>query len=292
MAAKATRKVLMLHGQVAVRAERDDLQQTGERHAAIFSGTLRTHSVCQLGALRKACAKDVEFVFVDAPYLLTPVDMANLNSNLNSSTRDDLGIEESAAVQDPALSPRGWWTVQGNRNVTMGLEESLSTLRDVLAKGRYDGVFGFSQGAAMAVLLAALLERPEVHAPFLIDGQPPHPPLQFCVSVASFRPQSPLCDSILLPSFSTPTLFILGKTDVVVVEERSKRVIDLSTHKRVEYHDGGHFVPSKAPWRKFLRSYIRDPTGDITSPGPSAVSENPSETSTPIQFEGTTAGAT
>jgi hypothetical protein len=31
----------------------------------------------------------------------------------------------------------------------------------------------------------------------------------------------------------------------------------------------GHFVPSKAVWRKFLREYMMDPFADIPSPGPS-----------------------
>jgi len=226
-----------------------------------------------MGALRKTCGKDIELVFVDAPYVLTPVDMAFLNSSSNSSSLDDLGAPEAVAEQDPALAPRGWWKAQADRNQTAGLEESLALLRDILAKDQYEGVFGFSQGAAMAALLAALLEKPEVHPPFLIDGKPPHPPLRFCVAVAGFRPRSPLCDSILLPSYPTPTLHVLGKTDVIVVEERSKTLLDVSSNKRVEYHDGGHFVPSKASWRNFFRSYIRDPLGDIPSPSTPAVSQ-------------------
>lgn len=62
---------------------------------------------------------------------------------------------------------------------------------------------------------------------------------QFCVAVAGFRPRSSLCDAIFLPSFSTPTLHVLGRTDVIVVEERSKTLLDVSDNKRVEYHDGG-----------------------------------------------------
>lgn len=49
----------------------------------------------------------------------------------------------------------------------------------------------------------------------------------------------PFSDSLLLPSYSTPTLHVIGRTDVVVEEERSNRLIVLSENKRVEYHDGG-----------------------------------------------------
>ena len=41
------------------------------------------------------------------------------------------------------------------------------------------------------------------------------------------------------PNFSTPILHILGRTDIIVVEERSKELLDISANKRVEWHDGG-----------------------------------------------------
>ncbi|KZT69633.1 FSH1-domain-containing protein [Daedalea quercina L-15889] len=255
----AVRRILMLHGYA----------QSG----TIFSK--------RMGAFRKTCGKEFDLVFVDAPHVLTPVDMAALTSQSPESSLDNLGAAEAATETDPALAPRGWWRVNAERTLTNGLEDSLATLRDVLAKDRYDGVLGFSQGAAMAAILAALLEKPGVHPPFLINGEPPHPPLEFCVAVAGFRPSSPLCDAILLPSFSTRTLHILGRTDVIVVEERSKTLLDISANKRIEWHDGGHFVPSKAPWRNFMRSYLRDPAGDVPAPGPAAPSQNASGASTP-----------
>ncbi|KAF9810436.1 hypothetical protein IEO21_06934 [Rhodonia placenta] len=261
-----TRKILMLHGYA--------------QSATIFSK--------RLGALRKACGKDVDLVFVDAPYVLTPVDMAFLNTLSNSSSLEDLGAPEAAAEQDPALAPRGWWKAQADRDQTAGLEESLAVLRDVLAKDHYDVRLSHAQGAAMAAILAALLEKPAVHPPFLIDGQPPHLPLQFCVSVAGFRPRSPLVDTILLPSYSTRTLHVLGRTDVIVVEERSKPLLELSSNKRVEWHDGGHFVPSKAPWRNFIRGFLRDPS--MSEPAPGAAAQTPSEPAHPTASEGNNAG--
>ncbi|KZT05383.1 FSH1-domain-containing protein [Laetiporus sulphureus 93-53] len=264
-----TRKVLMLHGYA--------------QSATIFSK--------RMGALRKTCGKDVELVFVDAPYVLTPVDMAYLSTLSNNSSLEDLGAPEAVKEQDPALAPRGWWKAEADRNLARGLDDSLAALRDILAKDHYEGVFGFSQGAAMAAILAALLERPQAHPPFLIDGKPPHPPLGFCIAVAGFRPRSPLADTIFSPSYSTPTLHVLGRTDVIVVEERSKTLIDISDNKRVVHHDGGHFVPSKAPWRNFLRSYMKDPLGDIPAPGPAAASQNASGISTPITPENGTENA-
>ncbi|KIJ15528.1 hypothetical protein PAXINDRAFT_169001 [Paxillus involutus ATCC 200175] len=232
-----TRKVLMLHGYA--------------QNASIFSK--------RLGALRKAMGKDIEMVFIDGPVVLQPVD-------LDGPTANALGASE-VTTADPTLTPRAWWKANPDRTVASGLEDSLKLLRDVLRQDHYDGVFGFSQGAAMAAFLAALLEKPHSYPVFLVDGQPPHPPFQFCVSVSGFKVNDPLANEVFGQSYATPTLHVIGKTDVVVVEERSKILLDVSAKARVEEHEGGHYVPSIAKWRNFLRDYLRDPLGDVPSPG-------------------------
>ncbi|KAF9463597.1 serine hydrolase-domain-containing protein [Collybia nuda] len=172
--------------------------------------------------------------------------------------------------------------MNAERTQVLGLEESLSLVQDTLKGRRFDGVFGFSQGAAFAAVIAALLERPQLYPSFLVDGQPLHPPLKFCVAVSGFKVRDPLCDSIFAQPFSTPTLHVIGKTDIIVTEERSRLLVEASSDGRVEEHDGGHFVPSKGHWRKFLRDYMRDNLADIPSPGLLASSAPASGAATPI----------
>jgi hypothetical protein len=157
-----------------------------------------------------------------------------------------------------------------------------------------------SQGAALASLLCALvrlasynpdfgliffqLERPEILPSFLIDGSSPHPPFSFAVCVAGFRPRGTLSDVIFERPYETRTLHVLGRTDIIVVEERARPLLDITANKRVIWHEGGavicsdcpekerlripgHFVPSKGPWRTFFRSYLLDPAGEIAAPG-------------------------
>ncbi|KAI6115993.1 serine hydrolase FSH [Pisolithus sp. B1] len=237
----ATRKILMLHG----------FAQNGD----IFSK--------RLGALRKAMGEGIELVFIDGPIILHGVDLGGGPSDLSLNSLD--AAEAIAASSDPALTPRAWWRANPERTRAQGLEESLVALRDVLQRDRFDGVFGFSQGAAMAALLAALLEKPHVYEPFLVDGKAPHPRFQFCVAVSGFRVSDPISDRILEDSYETPTLHVIGKTDVIVVEERSKGLLKVSANARVEVHDGGHFVPSQAKWRAFWREYLLDPSKDVPS---------------------------
>ena len=102
-----------------------------------------------------------------------------------------------------------------------------------------------------------------------------------------------------MPSYSTPTLHVLGKTDAVVVEERSRQLIEVSENSRVEEHNGGdcisfsvlmlrsrliifalgHFVPSQSSWRKLFANYMSDPSHPspstiVVSPEPEANSES------------------
>ena len=62
---------------------------------------------------------------------------------------------------------------------------------------------------------------------------------EFCVAISGYKPGGDICEKIFTPSYFTPTLHVLGKTDVVVVEERSMTLIAASSSKRVEQHTGG-----------------------------------------------------
>ncbi|KAK7042307.1 FSH1 domain-containing protein [Favolaschia claudopus] len=221
----------------------------------------------RLGALRRECGKDVEFVFVDGPIILQPAD---LPMPLNALDAADTAETNEA---------RAWWNWDSSKTEARGLPETLQVMRDILKSRHFDGVLGFSQGATFAAILAALLERPEVYPPFLVDGQAPHPPFKFAVVVSGFKLADPIADTIYGTSFSTPTLHVIGRNDVVVSEERSRLLASISTNARIEEHDGGHFVPSKGNWRKFLAAYLKNPTGNVASPS------NTSGTATPVDTQ-------
>lgn len=269
-------KILVLHGYT--------------QSAAIFSK--------RMGAIRKTLAKDAELVFVDAPMILHPVDLANSFGNSNSL--EELGAAE-ASETDPALQPRAWWKQKPDKTGWIGIEESLEILKQMLQKDSYEAVWGFSQGAAMAALLTALLEKPESYPPFLVDGKPPHPPFKYCIAVAGFRSFGPLGAIVFDPPYKTPTLHVLGRTDVIVPEERAKSLLDVSEGKRVVWHEGGHFVPSKGPWRAFFREFIKNPQGGVPAPGESGASAvstdsappstNASGTATPVPGSATPGGS-
>ncbi|KAF9529808.1 serine hydrolase FSH [Crepidotus variabilis] len=251
--ANPVKRVLALHGY--------------SQNAVVFSK--------RIGALRKE-SNELEFVFINAPHLLQAADLHGEQSQADAEPGSLADMQSN-----PETAMRGWWKANKERTKVTGLEESLLAIREVLKNQRFDGVFGFSQGAAFAAVISSLLERPELYKPFQVDGQPPHPPFEFCVAISGFRVLDPFCDPFFTPHYSTPTLHVIGKTDVVVINERSRHLVDVSANKRVEEHEGGHFVPSKSKWRKFLAAYMRDSSAPLASPTAISESATSSGTSTP-----------
>ncbi|KAG9038333.1 hypothetical protein FRB95_001745 [Tulasnella sp. JGI-2019a] len=203
----------------------------------------------RMSAIRKLCQGDCDFVFADGPIILPAV------TELGSSSRSTV---QSQSEQDPEATARAWWRSNAEKTHYSQLSESIEYLRDLMHKEQFDGVFGFSQGAGLAGLLCAMLERPHLYPTFLVNDQPPQPPFKFSIIVSGFKP----ADISLAPLFEdhriqTPTLHVLGKSDLIVVQERSQTMIDVCESPRVEKHEGGHFIPSTAQWRKFFRAYIK-----------------------------------
>ena len=54
----------------------------------------------------------------------------------------------------------------------------------------------------------------------------------------------PISNEIFRDSYETPTLHVIGKTDVIVVEERSRALLNVSTSARLEEHAGGSHLRS------------------------------------------------
>ncbi|PPQ92427.1 hypothetical protein CVT25_008648, partial [Psilocybe cyanescens] len=207
----------------ALRKERKDLE---------FGANQSLHFSSNESTLMISFHRQMSYlVFVNAPHILL------------AAASEQLAVADTQS--DPNTALRGWWKANKEKTKVEGLEESLNLIRDVLKEQRFDpwllisGKLECSQGAAFAAVISALLERPHLYPSFLEDGKPLHPPFQFCVAVSGFRVKDPFCDPVFSQRYTTPTLHVLGRTDVVVVEERSRTLIDVSANARVEEHDGG-----------------------------------------------------
>lgn len=139
------------------------------------------------------------------------------------------------------------------------------------AEGPFDGVIGFSQGGALAGLLASALETsrafPEVGfpSPFEEDnssGQRIHPPFRFAVVYSGFRVMDARYQGFYDQGGISETriLHFIGGVDSVVDERRSRALVDVCGNggKKVVVHPGGHFLPSQRPWLDAVVGFVRE----------------------------------
>ena len=66
-----------------------------------------------------------------------------------------------------------------------------------------------------------------------------YPTSDFCLAASGYRLQDPRFDTVYGSGYATPTLHLIGKADNFVSSELTQSLVDISTNKRVEYHDGG-----------------------------------------------------
>ena len=77
-------------------------------------------------------------VFAEAPHILKPVDFV-----WNQEKAEDAGVQAEPAPadnaeQDPALTPRAWWKPNPERTRAVGIQEGISSLREVLQQNQFD----------------------------------------------------------------------------------------------------------------------------------------------------------
>lgn len=204
-----------------------------------------------------------------APINIKPADLPGFDPTTSTS---DGRFDSSVTAE--STDAWGWWVRKGEREPYTydGMETGFARVAEVLkTEGPFDGVIGFSQGGALAGMVASLLETGRKEAferaqaeggmaypsSFLeedtgyVEGDTIHAPLRFAVSYSGFGASTnPLYQAFYEPKIATPMLHFLGQVDTVVEEARSLRLVDACVEgrgegdKRVVYHPGGHFLPS------------------------------------------------
>ncbi|KAM0755603.1 hypothetical protein T439DRAFT_320307 [Meredithblackwellia eburnea MCA 4105] len=143
----------------------------------------------RMGAIRKALGTgpdSPELIFVDPTFIV----------NLPTTSSADFDSTADSTSANPADQPRTWWFAEPREDGFSHFkrfDETLVYLRDIMEKqGPFDGVWGFSQGGAMAAILTLLVENPALHpvfaAPSSTSSTWPPPQFKFSVLAAGFLP--------------------------------------------------------------------------------------------------------
>jgi predicted esterase len=166
-------------------------------HGYHGSGATLRH---QMASLTATLRPNIEFVYVNAPSLAT--------------------------------GDFGWW-----HEGFAGWERTRDWAIELVCAGpRFDGIFGFSQGAALAGLLTAVQES---------GGAPPEFRLDFAIMVGGFTSDLPKHAGLFRHKLTTPSIHVIGRSDVIVPRRDSLRLADRFADPLVLEHPGGHIVPGQ-----------------------------------------------
>ncbi|KAL4805517.1 serine hydrolase FSH [Aspergillus unguis] len=220
---------------------------------------------------------EIAAIYPTGPTRLNPADIPGYTPSQEGSGSGS-GSDEIEAY--------GWYRRSNTAEppLYVGLEDGLDAIAKVLGEeGPFDGVIGFSQGAAMAAMVASLLEgqgRRDAFKKFApassssegVEGfQYPasfeklnHPALKFAMCYSGFRSPGDRYRAFYeSPAIQTPILHVLGSLDAVVEEGRSRALIeacagDPEGEGKVVWHPGGHFLPSQRPYLDAAVKFIRE----------------------------------
>ena len=185
----------------------------------------------KLGAFRKMVGKKCNLTLVNAPHVVTSLDR-----------------DSTVPTQDEAEEQRGWWFSQPHgyfksddiSDCDKGFDESLELIKKTIEEeGPFQGIMGFSQGAALTAMLCMMPE-------FKFD---------FAMVFAPFKSVCSKHDK-LYRNVDIPTLYVIGDGDQVVLPARQDILSEYFSNATIVRHEGGHFVPAtskqKPAYLKFL----------------------------------------
>ena len=159
----------------------------------------------------------------------------------------------------------GWFNI--NDQPFQGLEESIASVLDYMRRvGPVDGVIGFSQGGALAMMIASLCEgqtnpaRLEAIAkqPISMTFEPPQGPMKFAVSMSGFRGDMNHYEGFYNPIIATPSMCIVADLDIMVETLHSDLLINSCHEAKVVHHRGGHYVPTDSKCLDAAAAFIRE----------------------------------
>lgn len=187
----------------------------------------------------------------------------------------------TASELDNETDSYGWWRRKDGTTIYEGIEKGLARVAETIRlEGPFDGAIGFSQGGALAAMIASLLETDRRHAfdalcarksdkfPYPTsfigkNGEPLQEPLKFAIIYSGFAAPFETYEGFYNPKIKTPVLHFLGSLDTVVEEKRSRLLIDSceDTDENILVHPGGHFLPSQKIWLDGAVAFIRKSMG-------------------------------
>jgi fermentation-respiration switch protein FrsA (DUF1100 family) len=203
-----------------------------------------------MGSLVAELEPIAEMVFVDAPSLAAG----------DHGWWHAVDDERAAASDDPG--------VDGPRRHYAGWERTRDAIvARFAADGPFDGVFGFSQGAALAGLLVGLRaagDAPSAERPLRFD---------FAIMVGGFPSNDPELAKLYAraDAYALPSLHVFGRSDGVVPIEDSRALAARFASPTIVEHGGGHVIPGEVRARGAIRAFLEERARARVAPSPAPI---------------------
>jgi len=194
-----------------------------------------------LAELERRLAGVVELTCPDAPHVASQDSVAGLASFMGGFRAKPPNLEWWNASDD-RRTYRGW---QASRDAVRAEMERALLAEGRLAEGTRLGLLGFSQGAAMAAVLAALSERGAF------------PRLSFVVLVAGFLPRADDLEPLFEPAIRVPSLHVWGDADRFAKHSPGLLERFSPDTRQVLRWPGPHAVPSQGSEGDVLVEFVR-----------------------------------
>lgn len=114
-------------------------------------------------------------------------------------------------------------------------------------QGPFDGILGFSQGAAFVAMLCSLQEQ-KLEPAF---------GFRFAIIVAGFRSACTEHQKFYNSPIQVPSLHVFGLEDRVIPDKMSRELLPSFQDPQVLIHPGGHFVPAASAHRQTYQDFLK-----------------------------------
>lgn len=218
----------------------------------------------RLASLAKKLKNIAELVFVNAPHELSfiyqPRDqiLSQLSVSAEQSSQPPKSCSKKFAwLIDPNYSWKGsadWKVADGPfdylqyQQQTQGFDESLGYLKKVYSReGPFDGILGFSQGAAMAASVCGLQQKLKGEIEF-----------RFVILCSGFAVNMEYEKG----SINCPSLHVYGNEkgeDRQITSQTSRDLESLfeeGSRMTIE-HENGHIIPTRSPYIDQMKSFLQ-----------------------------------
>ena len=182
-----------------------------------------------------------------------------LRQQMNPLSESVRSIVEFTVVDAPTIASGdfGWWhgTFPSSNGQFRNWELTRSWTNDLFRnQGPFDGVFGFSQGAALTGLLTGLRasdEKVSDETPIAFD---------FAIMVGGFLSAEPEHQKLYAATdrYRIPSIHVIGTSDYVVPSTESRELAARFEAPEIIEHPGGHVIPALPVVQEKVTAFVTD----------------------------------